>query len=32
MLGIAMIAVCGVANSWLAGPKPSGPVESEPTM
>ena len=32
MLGIAMIAVCGVANSWLAGPKPTGPVESEPTM
>ena len=32
MLGIAMIAVCGVANSWLAGPRPSGPVESEPTM
>lgn len=32
LLGIAMIAVCGVANSWLAGPKPSGPVESEPTM
>lgn len=32
MLGIAMIAVCGVANSWLAGPKPSGLVESEPTM
>ena len=32
LLGIAMIAVCGVANSWLAGPRPSGPVESEPTM
>ena len=32
LIGIAMIAVCGVANSWLAGPKPVGPVESEPTM
>ena len=32
LLGIAMIAVCGVANSWLAGPKPSGPIENEPTM
>ena len=32
LLGIAMIAICGVANSWLAGPRPVGPVESEPTM
>ena len=27
LLGIAMIAVCGVANSWLAGP-----VENEPAL
>jgi drug/metabolite transporter (DMT)-like permease len=32
LLGIAMIAVCGVANSWLAGPRPSGPVENEPAL
>jgi len=32
LLGIAMIAVCGVASSWLAGPKPTGPVESEPAL
>jgi drug/metabolite transporter (DMT)-like permease len=32
LLGIAMIAVCGVANSWLAGPKPGGPVENEPAL
>lgn len=32
LLGIAMIAVCGVANSWLAGPRPTGPVENEPAL
>ena len=32
LLGIAMIAVCGVVNSWLAGPKPNGPVENEPAL
>jgi drug/metabolite transporter (DMT)-like permease len=32
MLGIGMIAACGVASSWLAGPKTSGPVENEPTL
>ena len=32
LLGIAMIAVCGVASSWLAGPKPTGPVENEPAL
>ena len=32
LLGIAMIALCGVTSSWLSGPRPSGPVESEPTL
>ena len=32
LLGIAMIAVCGVVNSWLAGPKPNGPLENEPAL
>jgi drug/metabolite transporter (DMT)-like permease len=32
LAGIALIAACGVANSWLTGPRPTGPVESEPTL
>jgi drug/metabolite transporter (DMT)-like permease len=32
LAGIALIAACGVANSWLTGPRPLGPVESEPTL
>ena len=32
LAGIALIAACGVANSWLTGPRPAGPVESEPTL
>ena len=32
LAGIALIAACGVANSWLTGPRPVGPVESEPTL
>ncbi len=32
LMGIALIGVCGVISTWLAGPKPVDPVESEPTL